>query len=133
MNNQKKYFQIIALFLAITTINSLLLSMEVAETVTWQDNLTNGGIGAAAGMIEVACNQPIIYAKNTIQQGKMPSLNPRIFYRGLGVGIACMAPTTALQFSIEKGLSNIFVGTDPKTIALRAGLAGAFSSVISTP
>lgn len=90
-------------------------------------------IGSVAGMTEVLVDQPLIYCKNMLQQGQKISLDPRVLYRGFGVNISCMVPTTALQIAANSALEDIIPGIDTSTMMLRAFGAGALSALTSTP
>jgi hypothetical protein len=90
-------------------------------------------IGSLTGMGEVTINQPLICIKNTLQQRKPLSINPHILYRGFGVNVSCMAPTTALQIATNKALEEVIVGNDTGTMTMRAFTAGIFSALASSP
>ena len=68
-----------------------------------------------------------------LQQSKKVSLDPRILYRGFGVNVACMAPTTAIQISVNKTLEEKFARNDVLSTTLRAFAAGAISALASSP
>lgn len=120
-----------AILLVTIMINLLTYTMEPSKEMALF--IHQAGIGSLVGATEVLINQPLIYGKNTIQQKKKPSMNPRVFYRGLGIGVACMAPTTAMQLASENALKKILPSTDIKIATIRALLAGAFSALASTP
>lgn len=90
-------------------------------------------IGSLTGIAEVCVDQPLIYIKNMLQQGNKISLSPRVLYRGFGVNIACMAPTTAVQFGIDGLLKKYMPGSDKGITTARAAIAGAASALVSTP
>jgi predicted MFS family arabinose efflux permease len=90
-------------------------------------------IGSVAGITEVLINQPLIYVKNTLQQRKKIIFHPSIWYRGFGVNIACMVPTTAVQISTNKVLEDVFCDASVKAAMLRSLSAGALSALVSNP
>lgn len=95
--------------------------------------LRNIGIGSIAGIIEVVTTQPLIYIKNMLQQKKSISFKPKIMYRGFGVSIASMGPTTAIQIATNKALESVIDGDDETAKIKRAFCAGALSATASTP
>ncbi len=57
-------------------------------------------IGAATGATATLALEPVIYIKNSWQQRKALSSNPRVWYRGLFVNGAGSVPTLAVQNSV---------------------------------
>jgi len=92
-------------------------------------------IGCVAGVAEVAVDQPLVYIKNMVQQGKKITLNPLIWWRGAGVNAASLAPITAMQVAttnaLLKGLNNKQPSGAEQTAA--AFTAGALSGLVSGP
>lgn len=100
---------------------------------SYKDIVTGVAIGGLTGVAEVIVNQPLIYFKNMFQQKKSISLKPQVLYRGLGVNVACMAPTTAIQFASEIMLQQVIPGGDFSEKTVRAFMAGVISALASTP
>lgn len=98
------------------------------------------GAGSVAGVVEVLVNQPQVYVKNGLQLGKKVAVlaeevkrDPRVLYKGLGVGMACMVPTMAAQVGLNQALEQAMPGNDPATQVQRNALAGAASAVFNNP
>ncbi len=111
--------------------SSYLYSMEDTQRLIY-DRFKNDVIaGSAAGLVEVAINQPGIFLKNASQQKqnvfKRVKESPSIMYKGLGVGMVCMVPTTAAQVSISNSLKSSMPGDDLPTVFARNGAAGLAS------
>lgn len=95
-------------------------------------------IGGATGVIEVTCNQPLIFLKNCVQQKRqIPWGSPVQWYRGYVVNAGSMAPITGLQMGISAGLTAALQEGDeplsPNKKIFVATLAGALSAVVSAP
>jgi hypothetical protein len=90
-------------------------------------------IGSAAGTLEVLVNSPFIYSKNMWQQGLKPSVNPYVWYRGLGMNLAAMGPTTGAQIGADNALEAVIPGTDSMSKVARAFSAGALSAAVNGP
>ncbi len=100
-------------------------------------------IGSAAGIAEVLVNQPTVFVKNLLQQQRevikhegilnvlknVVKKSPAQFYRGLGVNMACMVPTTAAQISISEKLKWVLPGEDMPTSFGRNAIAGGLSAL----
>lgn len=101
----------------------------------------NAAIGAIGGVCEVIVDQPLVYFKNALQQGKQISFNPVVFYRGFGINAGSMAPITAIQVAADGGFKNYFLSNSKeKRTELTPGekvaagfLAGACSAFVSSP
>jgi hypothetical protein len=98
------------------------------------------GAGSVAGVVEVLVNQPQVYVKNALQQEKKLAelyqefkKSPRVLYKGLGVGMGCMVPTTAAQVGFDQALEQSMPGNDTATAVQRNALAGAASALLSNP
>lgn len=99
--------------------------------------LSNIGIGALAGTIEVACNQPFIITKNILQQEKKgcrrPNIvellchNPKRLWTGLGVNIIAQGPTTAVQIGVDEFLKRHYPQNDLFTVLSRNLVTGIAS------
>ena len=94
--------------------------------------IKNVFIGSAAGTVEVVVNQPTIFIKNSLQQNENPFKaifqSPSQLYRGLGVNLVCMIPTTAMQVSGSEKLKTVMPGEDVMTSLMRNGIAGGLSA-----
>lgn len=96
--------------------------------------ITNAVIGAIAGTVEIIVNQPLIYFKNTLQRGgTIEWFNPRVWYRGFGMNIAAMGPTTAFQTATNAALESVMPGKKASTMLSRAFLAGVASALLCAP
>lgn len=124
-----RYNILIYTLLLFGTINAM---EQEKRTIT---PLENAGIGIAAAGAEVAIDQPLVYFKNTLQRGqKINWSKPKEWYRGGGVNLASLAPTTALQVAVNGILSN-YMGHDASISKqfVAAWLAGAASGLICCP
>lgn len=93
-------------------------------------------IGSATGAATACVVEPIIYLKNKLQQGKHLSVNPRMWYRGLGVNAAGGIPTIAVKNSVYKQTEEYLnecqmSDTHKKLLAMFA--AGIASSAVTCP
>lgn len=119
-------------------------------------------IGSVTGIAEIVVDQPLIYFKNSFQQGKyilekslqrdkhfqdklkliqdrheqnkliqdkLISFNPRVWYRGFGVNIACTAPYMAVSIAAKEALSGRF----PKADIATSTIAGGISTLVISP
>jgi len=100
----------------------------------------NSVIGGATGTIEVLATQPFLYGKNKLQQGqslkeiiKEVSLHFRMLYRGCGISIVNMAPTTAIQITTHRALHTLFSDDDLISSTLCSFASGTVSALASTP
>lgn len=90
-------------------------------------------IGTVAGAAEVTANSPLIYFKNAMQQGHKISMDPKVWYRGYGMNVTAMGPTTAIQICTDRGLETVVPGTDLYSKVARAFTAGALSATVNGP
>ena len=99
--------------------------------------LENIVIGSCAAMAEVAIDQPLVYFKNSIQQGKSISWSPKIWYRGLFANLFGLVPVTAAQVTINHMLLEYLKKhhNEPTTIdkITAACGAGAMAALIASP
>mmetsp|Transcript_9571 Transcript_9571/g.17466 ORF Transcript_9571/g.17466 Transcript_9571/m.17466 type:complete len:230 (-) Transcript_9571:36-725(-) len=107
------------------------MSQELSE-------LENAMLGMTAGVIEVACLQPLNYWKNAAQQGLPLSLNPRHLYRGLGPNCVNMGSCTMLQFVFGGKIKSLITGGVTRDLSIAeemgAGLAaGGLSALVGSP
>jgi len=91
-------------------------------------------LGVLAGAIEVTILQPILYCKNTVQQGLKITIDPRVMYRGLSVSILNMGVATGLQFPITALVTKSLTGGIQRRLSnnelLFSSFAGGFLSGI---
>ena len=98
------------------------------------NTITNALIGALAGTGEIVVNQPLIYFKNTLQRGgTIEWFNPKVWYRGFGMNVAAMGPTTAFQTATNAALESVMPGKKASTMLSRAFLAGVASALLCAP
>lgn len=121
------YTHRICVGLLATMVSSTMFAMDYDEF------MQNVAIGGAAGITEVSTNQWLIGLKNRAQQGQPFTLNPKVLYKGYGVGVTCMVPTTAIQVGVNKALESVIVGDDNMAKVARAFTAGAISAVAAGP
>jgi Mitochondrial carrier protein len=117
-----------------------LFSMEAEKekTSSFGKNIM---IGSAAGGAEVLVNQPTILMKNlsqqrrVLQKGLVDTIRetPAQLYRGLGINLICMVPTTAAQIATSEKLKIIFPSEQLNASFLRNAMAGAFSALTCNP
>lgn len=94
-------------------------------------------IGSAAAVVEVAVDQPLIYFKNMVQQGKPISLDRRILWRGAPGNAASLAPVTAIQV-VGNNLALDWLKHKGENITVTKQMfaafgAGALSGFVSCP
>ncbi len=93
-------------------------------------------IGALTGAATSVATEPLLYIKNSWQQKKPLSKNPKHFYRGLFINCAGFIPTMAIQNSVYGQIQEYLEKTDlsslqKKTIAIAT--AGVASALPCTP
>lgn len=145
---RKKIFFVLGFYMACSPMIHLVKPMDrttdLTETTERQHNspiddfIRQFSVGSALGIIEVTVNQPLIFAKNCIQQGKPLPLDPKMWFRGYGVNAGSMSPITALQMGVNSVVTSLL--TEEKTTQLSdqqkvfaATLAGAISALVSSP
>ena len=82
--------------------------------------------------------QPLLYWKNTVQQGLPISFNPMVMYRGITVSVTNMAVLTGLQFPLTGAVGSMITGGVDrpmnKTETVAASCAGgAISGFVCAP
>ncbi len=121
----KHFLMVCALFVAHRTC--------AVESNVFNDIAT----GSAAAVVEVAVDQPLIYFKNMVQQGKSISMDPRILWRGAPGNAASLAPVTAIQVVGNNALLEWLKQRNKNvTISAQMGAAfgaGALSGLVSCP
>lgn len=99
-----------------------------------QEHVENALIGGVSGTTEIIINQPLIYFKNTLQRGeRIEWRSPKIWYRGLGMNVAAMGPTTAFQTATNDALESVMPGIETPTKLSRAFFAGVTSATLCAP
>ena len=99
----------------------------------------NATVGMTVGVIEVACLQPLNYAKNMVQQGQPLSADPRKLYRGVGANCINMGSCTMIQFATGGMLKKQITGGNPNRKLkpyeeMGCGiLAGFISATVGSP
>lgn len=127
------------------------ISMNTMRAMDMDEFGHNVAIGSAAGITEVTVNQPLITIKNALQMhgektkkakvaGNQPIafnikeiMNRKTLYKGYGMNVACMGPTTAVQIGANKGLEAVIGGDSGIERAERAVAAGAISALVAAP
>lgn len=84
------------------------------------NELQNASVGMTVGVIEVACLQPLNYAKNMVQQGQPLTMDPKKLYRGVGANMVNMGSCTMIQFAVGGKLKQMVAGADADGKALRS-------------
>lgn len=111
------------------------MAQQKASRVT---PLEHTAIGALGGVIEVCLMQPTVAVKNALQEGRPLPKHPALYYRGLLINAASMAPITATQFGTSRLIENLLTqrtGEAPGTAGrfLAAAAAGTVSAFIGSP
>lgn len=111
------------------------VSLALASTCNaMSEAVQNAAVGGIAGTIEIAINNPLIYFKNTKQEGNVIDWkHPKVWYRGCGMNMAAMGPTTAFQTATNAALETNIPGTEPHMKITRAFLAGIASATLCAP
>jgi len=92
------------------------LLMESAQETGQEDFLRrlsandNLMLGVATGVVEQGLSQPLLYWKNSFQQGLPFTANPRLMYRGMFASVSNMATLTGLQFVSSGFLQKVVSG-----------------------
>lgn len=94
-------------------------------------------VGTAAGVIEVAVDQPLVTLKNSLQTGGKTPLSGRALYAGFSANACGMALVTAVQTSVNATLKGWFSKGQPalsdEQKFLSATVAGATSALAACP
>lgn len=98
----------------------------------------NAVVGMSVGVIEVACLQPLNYAKNMAQQGQALTLNPLKLYRGVFPNMINMGSCTMIQFAVGGILKKKVMGDTQRELSaaeeMGCGLAaGIISALAGSP
>ena len=96
------------------------------------DYLLNSLIGTIAGVIEVTLLQPLVYFKNTTQQGKLHlTFNPSIIYRGVYMSMFNMSMMTGIQVPLSRLISTKIFNNNILPASIIGGyLSGYFCSPV---
>lgn len=70
--------------------------------------------------------QPLLYFKNTTQQGLRFELSPRVWYRGTFVSCCCMGSLTGLQFLTSGYFQKIVAGSSSEKLTYGQEVATGF-------
>lgn len=92
----------------------------------------NMAIGAIAATFCVGALQPTIFMKNAMAQGKPPSLDPRVLYRGVGINLGNEMGQMSLQFGVTGFLKRVF-RSDAVGELSAAASAGALVALFASP
>jgi hypothetical protein len=74
------------------------------------DEHQNLGLGIVTGVVEQAVTQPLLFWKNSLQQGVPFTLSPRMVYRGTAASCTSMATLTGMQFISSGYLQKLVTG-----------------------
>jgi len=74
------------------------------------DERQNLGLGIVTGVVEQVTTQPILFWKNSVQQGVPFTLNPRTVFRGTAASCTNMATLTGIQFISSGYLQKLVTG-----------------------
>lgn len=100
------------------------------------DQLSEGEntlLGGFAAVIETALLQPTMYAKNARQQNIPLTLDPRVYYRGIGPALASEMGQLSLQFGATSALKRTVFGNSPTGELGAASSAGALVALVASP
>lgn len=136
-----------ALLLVMLTMGMVGMEQEKESVSSYKQFMENIAIGSVAGGTEVmAEGQLLTSAKNILQRIEGKSLHekftrfvtiikddPKILYRGFGINMACMIPTTAAQIATDKKLEELLPAKDLTTSIGRAYIAGSLSAGFISP
>ena len=124
-----KYYTLIYSVLLFSIINGM--EEKEKRQIT---PIENAAIGIAAAGSEIAIDQPLVYFKNMLQSGqKINWTKIPVWYRGAGVNLASLGPTTAIQVAVNGILNNREGQNSPLRQMMNAWCAGAISAIASSP
>lgn len=89
---------------------------EAPQHTTSDDKLRNLSdhenllLGVATGVVEQCAVQPLVFWKNSVQQGMPLTMNPKIVYRGTAASCYSMATLTGIQFISSGFLQKLIAG-----------------------
>lgn len=86
----------------------------------------NAVLGIAAGAIETAIDQPMLYWKNASQQGLPFTLQPRLMYRGLVASMANMGVVTGFQFFTVGSVQQLFLRGESRSLTSQEEIGAGF-------
>eukprot|EP00403_Amphidinium_massartii_P033091 CAMPEP_0178443608 /NCGR_PEP_ID=MMETSP0689_2-20121128/39000_1 /TAXON_ID=160604 /ORGANISM="Amphidinium massartii, Strain CS-259" /LENGTH=267 /DNA_ID=CAMNT_0020067655 /DNA_START=188 /DNA_END=987 /DNA_ORIENTATION=+ len=91
-------------------------------------------LGNIVGAMDQVMTQPILYWKNSFQQGLPFTMNPRLLYRGTLASVGSMSLTTGVQ-STASGMSQKLLtgGSDSRMTYSQEVLAGFLGGMASGP
>ena len=95
-------------------------------------------LGVVAGTEVLLIVQPLLFWKNSVQQGLSVSFNPRVVYRGLGVSASSQALVSGAQFFSTGQIKRALTGgedrrlTNSETVGA-ALVGGAVSGLVCGP
>jgi len=128
-----KYITLIYSFLLFGTININAMEQKKQKKIS---PIQNAGIGIVAAAAEIGIDQPLVFWKNMIQsRQKINWGRPQDFYRGAGVNLSSLAPTTAIQVAVNGMLNNNTEdqGSSLMRQTINAWCAGSMSAIVSSP
>ena len=101
-------------------------------------NSENALLGGATAVVVGLTLQPTLYWKNSAQQGKPFTMNPRVIYRGLGAALTAEIGQMGLQFFLTSAVKKIVAGDHAKELSAveemsSAILGGALSALYTAP
>ena len=121
-------------FFCIECMEPDLQSRHIKRLKTFGQNLAIGTVASAA---DITVNQPFFYIKNMLQQDKkffeIPLHDPRILYRGSCINFIRLAPTSAVQISVNELLRDLIPGERFSVASARAFTAGISCTLIGAP
>eukprot|EP00494_Astrolonche_serrata_P031503 UN31772 len=99
-------------------------NLSILQQLSDVENCT---LGLAAGFIAKSINYPLLYWKNSCQQGLPFTANPRFIYRGISMAMVNLGGTTALQFGLAGFFQKLIVGQEKRKLSMGEEITAAFS------
>lgn len=84
--------------------------MSETEILRSLDERESCTLGLVAGVIDQVATQPILFWKNSFQQGIPFTVSPRVIYRGLFASCCNMACLTSMQFTFSGTCQKLLTG-----------------------